>query len=961
MANNNKQMVDLPVFELCNQIPVTTGALGGTTTVTDGTGRYIYYLQTSSFYRYDKIADTWQQLANPPTAAATVGSLKYTSFRGFHGRIISSTSTDVTIPGLRSGVFNSETIKITDGTGAGQERTLSFVSETIHDAGVITTVNGTASITDSLKKWRSNQWAGYTLALSFGTGVTQFKKVLYNNANTLFVNDTNLQKHDPWNNNQFWSTAPYAVPVAYNTHYKIISSTYSVDSPWNITPDSTSTFTITTGGIYLLSSAGSTPFFTLQYYDIANDMWQTKTVSQNLISATLGTDASIERLARLGIAHTTNVGTVSVPSNRTLRDIGQNFATNDRYANYRIEITGGTGRGQTRRIVGHTTNTYTIERNWDTNPDGTSTYTVWTDYDKLYFAPGGLSALFAYSIDNDSWMQGHSFDVGIANTIGAGYTTGSYATFGVSSGAIIASGIRTINPTPTVAGTGYAVGDVAICNTGGTGAQVRVTGVGTTGGVTSLELIHSGTATGFTVGTGRATTQTGGLGSGSGLTIEITSVGETALVTTNSAHLFKSGEVVGFSGCTNASWNGNYTVLGVPLFTTTTAPNTLCVVSNVGAAMTASSTQSTTVIVDSSKNWITNEHVGRLVQLNVAGTAPTSQIRWITANTAKTLTIQGTITAAANGTSNYMIYDSKLFGVDIQRKEDGMQSYGYATSGTTTSLVDSTKSWIPNQWANYFFKVEAGTGYGSGRILITSNTATTLTFATQTFTPDTTTKYEIADCWGLMSASTTTSITEATNKNWAVAQWAQKRVKISAGTGVGQEVGITTNTATVLTTGTITAGDTSSAYAILAPNTRGAGIELMFNYGSTDSTKKGRYLYTARGGGSPNWEIFDLTTGRWITVDFTYPQSELWTTGSSYCYDGADTIYATRSATGAVARIFRYNINNNEFDGSMTSTFLQGTVHVGNYMTILKDPTTEYEYLYIMQNGGTLMTRALLF
>ncbi len=53
-----------------------------------------------------------------------------------------------------------------------------------------------------------------------------------------------------------------------------------------------------------------------------------------------------------------------------------------------------------------------------------------------------------------------------------------------------------------------------------------------------------------------------------------------------------------------------------------------------------------------------------------------------------------------------------------------------------------------------------------------------MTYATQTFTPDTTTSYVIQDTWGLLTASTTTVQTESGTKNWAVNQWAGKRMKM---------------------------------------------------------------------------------------------------------------------------------------------------------------------------------------
>ncbi len=953
MANNNKLTVDLPFFELCNQAPTATSATSAMCTVEDGSNRYIYYLTASTFYRYDTVADTWQQLANPNTAPVTSLTMRYTNIRGFHGRVISATSNTIRIPGLRGPTLDGKTLRIISGTGDSQERTLTYTGETVHDDGIITAVFGTnLGITDSLKRWRVNQWVGYMVGITYGTDATQYKKIIYNDATTLYVSDVNLQPHDPWNNQSYLAITPYALPVAANSHYQIMSSTYSV-SDWTITPDHTSYFTTLTGGIYLISSSAGAPFFTLQYYDVLHDSWVTKTVPQSLITAALGTDFTIERLARVGTAYTSNIGAISA-TGRTLQDSTQAL-TNDRYANYRVLVTGGTGAGQSRRIVGHTTNTYTVNRAWETNPDNTSTYQVWGDYDKVYLGGNGASALFAYSPEFDHWMQGQDFDSGVCANISV--KMNGWVPLAVSSGSIIAAGVRAVNPVPTAGGSGYAVGDYLTCSVGGTGAQVRVTSIAPGGIVTGIELVHSGTGTGFTVGTGRATTAT--TGTGTLCTIEITSVGETALITTASAHWFEAGDSVTFAGTLSASWNAAYTVLGVP-YSAATIPTTFCVVSNVGASMSAAASQGTTTIVDPSKNWITNEHVGRLVQLNVAGTAPTSQIRWITSNTATTLTFATTITAGVNGTSKYAIYDSKIFGIDDQRKGLDKKSYGYASSGSVTTLVDSTKNWIPNQWAGYLFKVETGTGYGSGRISITSNTETTLTFSTQSFTPDATTKYEIADTWGLSTTATTNSVTETTTKNWIASQWIGKRIRITAGANLGQEATITANTATNITA-TLTITDPSSPYAILSIPPRGAGIELIHNFGSTDTQKKGRYLYYPRGGGSNTFDIYDIPTGRWLFGYFVSPQAELFQTGSSYAYDGVNKIYFSRSTTGSVIRVFAYDINKNTLDGAMTSTITQSTSHVGNLMEIVDDPTGQYSFIYCLQNTGTLLVRALIF
>lgn len=179
------------------------------------------------------------------------------------------------------------------------------------------------------------------VGITFGTGATEYRKILYNTTTALTIADANLMPHDPWNNQTFIAAAPYAVPVTTagaQAHYEIISSKFSVPA-WTTTPDYTSFFTTRTGGIYLVSSAAATPFFTAQYYDVANDTWVSKTVPQSLVLAALGTDFSIERASKTTayISSTATSATIN-----TVTDTAQTLEV-DRYRNYRIVITGGTG------------------------------------------------------------------------------------------------------------------------------------------------------------------------------------------------------------------------------------------------------------------------------------------------------------------------------------------------------------------------------------------------------------------------------------------------------------------------------------------------------------------------------------------------------------------------------------------------------------------------------------------
>jgi hypothetical protein len=103
------------------------------------------------------------------------------------------------------------------------------------------------------------------------------------------------------------------------------------------------------------------------------------------------------------------------------------------------------------------------------------------------------------------------------------------------------------------------------------------------------------------------------------------------------------------------------------------------------------------------------------------------QIRQIASNTANTLTWV-TAGTAPTSTSRYMI-----IGFDA----------GTATSGTASTITDSTKAWAVNRWSNYAVRILAGTGAGQVRP-IASNTATALIVVRPWITtPDNTSVYAI--------------------------------------------------------------------------------------------------------------------------------------------------------------------------------------------------------------------------
>lgn len=962
-----KKQVDLPVWEWARFAPVATAATSAMCAGEATAERYLYYLSTT-FYRYDTWTDDWQQLSTPPTAAVTAVSLRYTNYGGYRGNILAATATTATIPGIEKDVFTGSTIRITSGTGAGQERTITAMSDkVVWDHGIMTLVTSTAnaiqSFVDSTKKWKINQWIGYQVRVVYGTGQSLVRKVLYNDATTIYLYDPNYQQLEPWNNTPINPiSAPYATPVLQSasagSFYFIESSDITV-ATWDVTPDASSSFVIMTGGIWMMSAAAAGPFNTFQYYDVISDTWTVKTaiagatptasVGGHLVGA-IGTDFNIERTGEIAGHYQT--GTASAGAARTLTiGLGESDMTVDRWANYQLRITAGTGIGQRKRIVANNTRYFEVESPWATNPDNTSVYKVFGNTDTIYFAGNGQTSMYKYSVENDLWYGGEFIDVG--QTINMSVKYPGQEAFAISSGAINTGGITAVNSSPTAGGTGYVVGDILTISTGGAGGKVRVTAVAA-GVVTGVELYAAGTSA-YTTGTGKATTG----GTGSGCTVNITSVGNTGRVITVQNHNLIVGDSITIAGVSTANWNGTYSVL------TTDAVNQFDIITTASGAAAATSSQSTTLLVDATKNWATNEHIGKVVEINTLGPAPSAQLRRITANTATTLTLQSALgTAAANGTSRYIIRQPEAFGRDEQYKVASRGNSGWATGGSGTTLVDNTKSWNNNQWANYKFRVIAGTGVGS-EVTITSNDATTLTYSAPGFTADTTTKYLIMDTFGLATAALTATTLTDTTKNWTTNQWSGKRLRLISGSQFGTaaatalEVTIASNTATVLTFATVTAVlSTDVTYTILGAPARSTGIQLAWVYGNSVEATKGKYLIIPRGGASNVFDRYDITTGVTEYTMFMTPQTETMTTGTMYNYDGVDRIIFT-PATTTNSRIFALNVNTLKVEGVGLPPYAHSTAILGNRMEIVTT-SDGYDYLYVMRHSGQEMWRALL-
>lgn len=963
VTNNLKKQVDLPVFEWARPLPAATSAVSAFTTANSLGARYIYYVVSSSFYRYDTITDSWHQLASPLVTPATLVEMGYSSALGHYGRAIGSGGANNTIElaGLCGNSLVGYKIRILSGTGAGQERTITAVSAPIiKDRGVVTNGSNQAVIDSSsgslLKQWKINSYRDHQVRLDYGAGVTQVRPILNNNYNTLSVYDANYASVTPW-----WGPYMPAATAAgggVNTLYQIESNVITVNSNWDVNPDSTSNFVILSGGIWLITSQTASPYYNIQYYDVIADMWYRKSAQSGLLTGALATDVTFERFTEAGGALLSSTATSgaarSLTNSLAAMEVG-------RYNNFEIRITGGTAKGQVRTILFNTATTFYVTRDWDTNnsgsviaPDNTSTYEIYRDCGKLLISGNGASALYQYDLESDQMTPSKQYDYGTVRQMS--YYTPGNEPLAISSITRSSGGITSLSPTPTAGGSGYLVDQILTITTGGSLGTARITSVDTAGAVLSVSLETAGNT--YTTGTGKATTVSP-VG-GTGCTLNILTVGEVAVVNTPISHNVKLGDTIVVAGANQSEYNGVKTVLGANAVTGFTYAIT-------GTPINATYTSpSTTSIIDVSKSWAVNEHVGKLVQFTVS-TGPDSLgvIRRISANTANTLSWVSAATAPTNGTSRYTIIDTKPLTTEMSvGAKLGNGRSGIATSGSSTTLVDTTKNWPVNYWSNTLpsgasntprkVKIIAGTGAGN-EFAITSNTANTLYFATQAFSVDATSVYQILDCFGTATGGSVTTLVDTT-QNWGTNSLVGKRVKFVGGTGQGQELTITANTQTTLTFTTATAPDTTTQYAILELNTRGAGIHMDAVTSSTNNSINNRYLYMWRGSGTPELSKYNIMTEQ--AELFTYfPVTETLSTGSMFVYDGQDRIYFTKDATG---RIMYYDVTTNMVSPSGTIPYSMSTAIIGNRMEII-ETEDGLKYMYIPRHSSQEFWRTLLF
>jgi hypothetical protein len=259
----------------------------------------------------------------------------------------------------------------------------------------------------------------------------------------------------------------------------------------------------------------------------------------------------------------------------------------------------------------------------------------------------------------------------------------------------------------------------------------------------------------------------------------------------------------------------------------------------------------------------------------------------------------------------------------------GSFATGTATSATSTTLVNSAKTWTTNQWSNYQVRITAGTGIGQVRN-ISSNTGTTLT----------------------VSAAWSTTL-DATSQ-YAIEGNDDYLYLIGNGVVTMYRYSISANTFTTLSPTAARAaapgGGMSANWVGQVPN----------NLWKNESDYlSGRFIYSFRGAGTSTLHRYDIALNTWATYDYIR-QQETFTTGSCYDYENGK-IYILKENTG---RLFRYDVVDNEIIGTSTDLYPQSTAVVGD-----KIFTVEYydgsgdriNFIYYIQNTSTIFRRLMVY
>ena len=487
----------------------------------------------------------------------------------------------------------------------------------------------------------------------------------------------------------------------------------------------------------------------------------------------------------------------------------------------------------------------------------------------------------------------------------------------------------------------------------------------------------------------------------------ITRTGNVATVTTITGHPFETGDRITITGATGSDasiYNGNFVVTSsYPLSATLTGatqPTSFTyAMGSTPSANAGLNAHTTTLLFDTSKNWVTNEWVGDIVQVwSSSPTGPTTNYSRITANTSQSLTLATAMASATTLTGNTFVW-----GYNILSDQAFGASYGLDTGITTgTSSFYLTGSTVSGQPFLYISASQFGTlsqvpigspitGSGitaasqfrsfqtaSGGFItasLSANAASTQNNVIIAF------ELSASRGFGTATGGTSTTLVDAT-KVWPTNFWVGAQIRFLAGTGVGQEATISSNTSNTITFGTTNTAnsttatpDTTTVYSILptgrrntTSTTSGAGgADMKWIYGResgsnlTPTSSLGKYIYMFEANSTLRFVKYNIAT-----MMYEYSFIPPWhhatnfnlTDGTNISYDGKNRIYIQPNVS---AQFVYIDTDRDIMENGATTLPAGNSTARQSQRMILKTSEDGLDYLYYLRSNDTPHFRTLIF
>jgi|694.fasta_scaffold12166_7 hypothetical protein len=756
LVNKLRKIVDLPVVEWLRYSPFSSAATNTLITPpTADTGsqhyRYFYGTNSTDQWRYDTYSDGWSYFGAllPNSPASTVGGT-WKSDDGHHGNMLFATGSVATGSFVNEHAVVGNKIKIIAGTGLGQVKTIVSASAPV-DVEYMTLTSytnsgtGLGAITDSSKKWIINQWRNYQVLVYLGTAQQYvIRKVLYNNNDTLFFANAEWHVIDPHQAyNMVWDGNSITPSTSYGSRAVIQYNTITVDTPWTGSLDKTSKYEIQTGILHSIQIISTNGFFLHYWYDPIYANWfPGHALTTVLPSYTAGTELAIEGIdTKYTPIFVT--GSITSATSRSVTDSTLTLVSNQ-WNNYRLK---NLTDGQEKHIISNDTNTFYFKGDWDLPMSASNQFQIVHDDDKMYMNGGSFSTMAQYSLRNNSWYPSQRFDDGVVNIAYVRQSQSFEMQIPIT--AITRTGqVATVT---TITGHPFITGDIVFIS-GALGVDSQYyngfftvtssyplsTALTSTTQPTAFTYWMSATPSANATLNAHTTLQVFDTSKNwqrnelSGSIFQVFSSSPTAPTTQYRKIISNTSQSVTFdlalsTGVTSGVWG--YNILSSASFGASPGLDTTETSSYFFSGSTVSGTPY--VFISSSfSSSITNIPLG--APITGSGIGTNSFFRsWAIEPTAP-LFITMSLSVNTTATNNNLVFTGSLA---LTR------GHGIATGGSTTTLIDTTKSWPTNFWAGSRLRMLAGTNAGA-EYAITANTTNTLTYATAT-APDTSSVYSI--------------------------------------------------------------------------------------------------------------------------------------------------------------------------------------------------------------------------